>query len=140
MTQTYAGDVSVTATWKALEEDPRAVLVDVRTQAEWNYVGLPDLSSLGKPVVRVQWQTWPEGAVNPSFAEEVAAAGVEPDQHVYLICRSGARSRSAAQLLTQKGWRNAYNVADGFEGPHDGARHRGTVAGWKHDGLPWAQG
>ena len=140
MTQSYAGDVDAKAAWQALEQDARAVLIDVRTQAEWNYVGLPDLSPLGKSVLRIQWQNWPEGAVNPHFAEEVARAGVEPDQSVYLICRSGARSRSAAQLLTQQGWRAAYNVADGFEGPHDGERHSGRVAGWKHDGLPWAQG
>lgn len=140
MPHSYAGDISATETWAALEQDPRAVLIDVRTLAEWNYVGLPDLSRLGKTVLRIQWQTWPDGAVNPHFAEEVARAGVEPDQTVYLICRSGARSRSAAQLLTQQGWRAAWNVADGFEGPHDGERHRGTVAGWKFAGLPWVQG
>jgi rhodanese-related sulfurtransferase len=140
MTETYAGDVGPKETWAALERDQDAVLVDVRTPPEWNYVGLPDLGSLGKPVLRIQWQSWPEGTINPRFAEEVAAAGVTPEQPVYLLCRSGARSRSAAQLLTQHGYRAAYNVADGFEGPHDASRHRGTVAGWKQAGLPWTQG
>jgi rhodanese-related sulfurtransferase len=140
MTQSYAGDVTPGASWAALEKDPAAVLVDVRTRAEWNYVGLPDLSPIGKQVHRIEWQTWPDGAVNPRFVEEIAAAGIGRDQPVYLLCRSGARSRSAAQLLTQQGWTAAYNVSDGFEGPHDADKHRGGVAGWKHEGLPWTQG
>jgi rhodanese-related sulfurtransferase len=140
MTQSYAGDVDPTTTWHRLEADPDAVLIDVRTRAEWNYVGLPDLTPLGKQVLRIEWQIWPEGSVNPGFADEVASAGVGTGQPVYLICRSGARSRSAAQLLTQHGYSAAFNVADGFEGPHDEDRHRGRVAGWKHDGLPWTQG
>jgi rhodanese-related sulfurtransferase len=140
MTGSYAGDVTPLETWATLEEDQGAVLVDVRTQPEWNYVGLPDLARLGKNVLRIQWQNWPDGALNPHFVEELAASGVGKDQKVLLICRSGARSRSAAQLLTQHGWAAAYNVSDGFEGPHDGEKHRGSVAGWKHDGLPWTQG
>ena len=140
MSQSYAGDVDARGTWAALEAQPDAVLIDVRTRAEWNYVGLPDLSRLGKQVLRVEWQNWPDGTVNAGFADEVRAAGIAPGQPVYLICRSGARSRSAAQVLTQQGWGHAYNVADGFEGPHDAARHRGTVAGWKQAGLPWTQG
>jgi len=136
----YAGDVSVTEAWELLAADEQAVLVDCRTKAEWNYVGLPDLSRLGKPVVRVEWQTWPEGRINGNFVTDLKEAGVRPEQKVLLICRSGARSRSAAILLTQHGWPAAFNVADGFEGPHDPARHRGTVAGWKSEGLPWIQG
>jgi rhodanese-related sulfurtransferase len=140
MTESYAGDVGPAAAWSALEGEPDSVLIDVRTQAEWNYVGLPDLSPIGKVVLRIQWQTWPDGSVNPHFADDVARAGVTTDQPVYLLCRSGARSRSAAQALTARGWARAFNIADGFEGPHDADKHRGSVAGWKHDGLPWTQG
>jgi rhodanese-related sulfurtransferase len=140
MTQDYAGDVSVVDTWRQLGEHKDAVLIDVRTEAEWNYVGLPDLSSLGKPVVRIEWQSWPDGQANPGFLDQVRRAGIREDQPTFLICRSGARSRSAAILLTRNGWKAAYNVAEGFEGPHDPHRHRGTVAGWKHEGLPWLQG
>jgi rhodanese-related sulfurtransferase len=140
MTQSYAGDISPKETWQLLEAEPGAVLVDVRTQAEWNYVGVPDLSRLGKSLVRIQWQSFPDGKPNPHFAEEFAASGVPKDQKVLLLCRSGQRSRAAAQLLTQLGWEHCYNVADGFEGGHDAERHRGTTGGWKHDGLPWVQG
>jgi len=140
MTQSYAGDVTPTEAWQSLETEPNAVLVDVRTQPEWNYVGLPDLSRLGKNVLRVQWQTWPEGTLNARFVEELTEAGVTPAHKVLLLCRSGARSKSAAVLLTQHGFGAAYNISDGFEGPHDAEKHRGSVAGWKHDALPWVQG
>jgi rhodanese-related sulfurtransferase len=79
-------------------------------------------------------------AINPNFTAEVAAAGIAPDQPVLLLCRSGVRSAAAAKLLTAAGFSEAYNVADGFEGNHDAARHRGTVGGWKATGLPWVQG
>jgi rhodanese-related sulfurtransferase len=126
--------------WALLERDPKAVLVDVRTEPEWGYVGLPDLSPLGKQVVRLSWQAYPAMAVDPGFAERLAASGVTPEHSLLFLCRSGARSLAAARLMTAQGFPRCYNVSDGFEGPADGARHRGTVAGWKHDGLPWVQG
>jgi rhodanese-related sulfurtransferase len=140
MTKPYEGDVTPAEAWQALEDDRGAVLVDVRTRPEWSYVGLPDLSSLGKPVVKIEWQSWPDGSLNPGFAEEVAAAGIRPEQKVLLLCRSGVRSKAAAELLTGLGWQHCFNISHGFEGPHDTAKHRGTVAGWRHDGLPWTQG
>ena len=140
MSNGYAGDLTVAQTWERLAEDTNAVLVDVRTIAEWNYVGVPDLSELDKKPVLIQWQNFPDGQLNPHFLEELEQAGIGKEQPVLLLCRSGARSRSAAQLMTQNGWREAYNIADGFEGPHDGNRHRGGIAGWKSEGLPWTQG
>jgi rhodanese-related sulfurtransferase len=136
----YADDLSPREAWQHLAEDEAAVLIDVRTRAEWNYVGLPDLSGLGRPVFRIEWQGFPDGALNPNFVAEVEAAGIGRERAVLLICRSGVRSAAAAQLLTARGWQHCYNVADGFEGPHDALKHRGTLAGWKHDGLPWVQG
>lgn len=135
----YAGDVDPSETWKALSDDPRAALVDVRTDAEWRYVGLPDISSLGKQVALVPWQTYPDMSLNGSFVEQVRAAGVSVDQSVYLICRSGQRSRDAAIALTAAGFANCHNVSEGFEGPMDDEAHRGRVAGWKARGLPWRQ-
>ncbi len=137
--QTYAGDVQPTEAWRILSEDPAAALVDVRTDAEWGYVGLPDLSSLGKETLCVSWQVFPQMALNPGFAAEVEAGGLSKDQPILLICRSGVRSRHAAVALTQAGYHCCYNVADGFEGPCDKQRHRGRQAGWKADELPWAQ-
>ncbi|HET7398688.1 MAG TPA: rhodanese-like domain-containing protein [Intrasporangium sp.] len=125
--------------WEALRGDPRAVLVDVRTRAEWAYVGLPDLRPLDKDLVTIEWQTFPEGRVNADFARQLEEAGVGRDQPVYFLCRSGVRSVAAAQLATQAGWTRSHNVLDGFEGPHDAEQHR-TVSGWKVAGLPWVQG
>ena len=135
----YAGDVSPTETWSALEDDPRAVLVDVRNRAEWAYVGVPDLRRLGREVVCVEWQRYPDGRVNEQFVEERSAAGIEKDQPLYFICRSGVRSIAAAEVATKAGWAEARNVLEGFEGPHGPEQHR-DVAGWKVAGLPWVQG
>ena len=125
--------------WEALQKDPKAQLVDVRTDAEWNFIGLPDLSSAGKQVVPIQWQIYPTMALNTAFAEQLKDAGFTPDHHIYFICRSGQRSFAAAQAAQAAGFPNAYNVADGFEGAVDTHGHRGVAAGWKAEGLPWRQ-
>lgn len=139
----YSGDVGVRDTWEALAADPSAVLIDVRTVAEWNFVGLPDLESIGKRVLLIEWQRFPDMAVNTAFAEELKDAladlGVGTDAPLYFICRSGARSRSAAVTATAGGFARAYNVAGGFEGALGPDRHRGCVDGWKASGLPWIQ-
>jgi rhodanese-related sulfurtransferase len=132
-------DISPKDTWNALAADQDAVLIDVRTDAEWNFVGLPDLMALGKQVVLIPWQLYPSMQVNDGFAEDLQAAGLTPGQKIYFICRSGARSQSAGQAAQAAGFPHAFNVADGFEGPVDGAGHRGSAAGWKASGLPWRQ-
>ena len=132
-------EVSVREAWDALIADPDAQLVDVRTDAEWQYVGIPDLRRAGKQAVLVSWQYFPSGNVNGSFVEELRDAGVEPGHSVYFLCRSGVRSRAAAEAAAAEGYGRVANVAQGFEGPHDGDGHRGAVAGWKADGLPWRQ-
>ncbi|MEE8507028.1 MAG: rhodanese-like domain-containing protein [Kiloniellales bacterium] len=139
MAEGYAGDVSVREAWDMLEKDAGAVLVDVRTDPEWRYVGLPDLSELEKRTVCVNWQTYPDLALNPAFAEEIEVNGIGPDQTLLIICRSGVRSRHAAVALTARGYARCYNVAGGFEGPHDEDHHRGARDGWKAAGLPWRQ-
>lgn len=132
-------DISPEETWEALRRDSDAVLIDVRTDAEWNFVGLPDLSDLGKQVVLIPWQLYPSMQVNGAFADHLARAGLSPANSLYFICRSGARSLSAGMAAQAAGYGAAYNVADGFEGPVDAEGHRGTVAGWKASGLPWRQ-
>ncbi len=136
----YAGDLGPSEAWRMLEEDPGSLLIDVRTDAEWSFVGLPDLRGLGKQTLCVSWQAFPAMALNADFAAELEAKGVGRDRALLFICRSGVRSRHAAIALTQAGYRHCYNVADGFEGPHDAAGHRGTAGGWKAEGLPWVQG
>ncbi|WP_321500209.1 rhodanese-like domain-containing protein [Breoghania sp.] len=139
----YAGDTSATQTYAALEQDPAAVLVDVRTQAEWSYVGVPDLSPLGRQALFVEWQRFPDGARNPAFVDELCALLKKNDATketaIYFLCRSGVRSQGAAAALTQAGFNQCFNVLAGFEGPLDGSGHRATLAGWKQEGLPWRQ-
>lgn len=133
----YAGDLSPSEAYRLLQQDPKAVLIDVRTKPEWQFVGVPALAD--RDVVLLSWQDYPEMRVHGDFAAAVASAGVGRDQPVLLLCRSGARSRSAAIALTAAGYQAAYNVAEGFEGALDGTGHRGTVGGWKKAGLPWKQ-
>lgn len=138
-----AGDVECRDAWALLAADPKAQLVDVRTAAEWTFVGLPDLSDVGRDVLTVEWQVYPSMAANPDFVGRTTAlltrAGAGPDTPVLFLCRSGARSRAAAAAMTKAGFTRAYNVAGGFEGEPDSARHRGTRNGWKASGLPWRQ-
>jgi rhodanese-related sulfurtransferase len=136
-------DVDVETTWQGLVSRPKSQLIDVRTRAEWTYVGLPDLGSIGKRPVLVEWQTFPDQAVDPRFIERLAgelkALGVEKDDDLFFICRSGGRSLAAAKAMAELGYRVCHNVAGGFEGPLDDDRHRGSVSGWKAAGLPWLQ-
>lgn len=135
----YAGDVTAQQAWGELSSDSHSALVDVRTPAEWSFVGTPDLTGLGKMLVRVPWQNYPEMALNPRFTEELARAGVSKGETVFFLCRSGARSRAAAEAMTALGYRRCFNIADGFEGPRDSEAHRGRLVGWKASGLPWTQ-
>ena len=116
MAQTYAGDISAKDAWEILEAETDAVLIDVRTDAEWAFVGLADL------------------------ARTLEESGTKRDAAHFFICRSGQRSRFAAVAMTGLGFTRCYNIADGFEGPPDESGHRGRAAGWKVDGLPWKQG
>ncbi|EFH10936.1 rhodanese-like domain-containing protein [Pseudoroseomonas cervicalis] len=132
-------DIPPRATWDALRSDPDSVLIDVRTDAEWNFVGLPDLAEAGKQPVLIPWQLYPGMQVNAAFAEHLRKAGVTPLHKLYFLCRSGARSLAAAQAAQAAGYAHVHNIADGFEGPPDAEGHRGQVAGWKAEGLPWRQ-
>ena len=125
--------------WEALTSNPDAALIDVRTDAEWNFVGLPDLTEAGKQTLPISWQIYPAMEVNKNFASDLRKAGLGEKNHLYFICRSGVRSLAAAQAAREAGFPHTYNVADGFEGPPDAEGHRGRMAGWKVDGLPWKQ-
>jgi len=109
-----------------------AKLVDVRTKPELQYVGkIPG-------ALAVEWQTWPGGKPNPEFIGELAASAGK-DEPVMFICRSGARSHSAAEAALRAGWKETYNVLEGFEGDKDSSGHRNAVNGWRKAGLPWTQ-
>ena len=141
----YAGDLTTRQAWDLLAGTRAAVLVDVRSRPEWGFVGTPDLSSIGNRSVLLAWQNWsmgPQGAVmtpNAAFVDELLATGIDKNAPTIFICRSGARSKSAAIAATRAGFSRAYNLAGGFEGAHDARRHRGHVDGWKASDLPWTQ-
>jgi rhodanese-related sulfurtransferase len=139
----YAGDVSAKEAWNGLAGNAGATLVDVRSKAEWTYVGIPVLASIGKPTVLIEWDEFPSGRLVPDFPERLGAEldrlGIGKDAPLYFICRSGNRSRHAAVAATASGYGRAYNVEQGFEGRLDADRHRGTKGSWKEEGLPWAQ-
>ncbi len=136
----YAGDITPQQAWEMVEDG--AVLVDVRTAAEWQWVGVPETAPAGADPVFVEWVTWPGGAQNERFAEQLVDAGFAPggDRPIVFLCRSGQRSIAAASRATELGLGPSYNIVGGFEGGPDEAGHRGTTAGWKASGLPWRQG
>jgi len=139
---TYAGDITPTETWERLQDDPSALLIDVRTAEEWTYVGIPDITALGRECLFVPWQYYPRMNLNRNFVHQVleTAKPQNSDTPLLFICRSGVRSAYAAHALTEVGYTNCYNVAFGFEGDPDANKHRGTINGWKVAGLPWMQG
>ena len=131
--------------WAALKSDPDAQLVDVRTRAEWSFVGVPDVSALARETLLVEWRMFPNMQPNSQFADQVfAAAGTKIPSQVYFICRSGARSMEAARAMAaacnERGAAvRCVNVAEGFEGDLDQDRRRGRMNGWKARGLAWFQ-
>lgn len=131
----YRGDLTPADAFERIKKNPNAVLIDVRTQPEWTFVGLPQVERL----MRVSWQVYPHMEVNGKFADEVKAMGLGNDAEIFCICRSGARSASAATALTNAGFTNCWNVAQGFEGDKNAEGRRGATNGWKASGLPWVQ-
>jgi rhodanese-related sulfurtransferase len=136
----YAGDITPEHAWELLRENPDAVLVDVRTDAEWKYVGVPDTTSLGRKTVLIEWVSYPTGTRNDKFVDQLKEAGIAGGENapVIFLCRSGQRSIGAAEAATAAGIGPSYNVLDGFEGGLDAEGHRGAV-GWRALGLPWRQ-
>lgn len=131
--------------WDLLKQEPEAVLVDVRSKPEWGFVGIPDLSSLGRSAIFVEWASYPQMSANTGFADAVLHAldGKTPSI-VLFLCRSGVRSLAAADVMldafaAQGKQVKCVNVSEGFEGGLDSQHHRGGLSGWKARGLPWRQ-
>ncbi|MDP2331997.1 MAG: rhodanese-like domain-containing protein [Reyranella sp.] len=135
----YAGDVVPATAWKILSEHKDAMLVDVRTRPEWNFIGLPDLEPLAKKPALIEWQVFPSMQLNPDFVTALSGALADKDTPLLFLCRSGARSAAAAKAMTAAGYSTCLNVADGFEGPLNAEAKRGSAGGWKAAGLPWRQ-
>ena len=136
------GELSPRECW-SLMRDEGAVLIDVRTRAEWTFVGIPLADAKMNPPIFHEWQTYPDMTVADdcaaSMSAEIAAAGADGDTPLCFLCRSGVRSLAAASAMSAAGHSRCFNVLGGFEGQPDGEGHRGTCDGWKVAGLPWRQ-
>ncbi len=129
----YEGALTPAEAYEILQRAPGATLVDVRTRAEQDWVGrIPDAK-------RIEWNAYPSGQQNPHFMDEMKQQ-VDPESLVMFICRSGTRSHAAAAAATEAGFRDSYNVLEGFQGDKDQHGHRDSVGGWRVAGLPWVQG
>ena len=128
----YAGAVLPAEAQRLLAEVPGARLVDVRTQAEQDWVGMVPGS------IHIEWQRYPGGSPNAQFLPALLEA-VALDSPVLFLCRSGGRSHAAAAAAAEAGYTRAYNVLEGFEGDKDAQGHRNVLGGWRVAGLPWRQ-
>ena len=122
-----------------LEQDPNAVLLDVRTTMEYDYVGHP------VKALHIPWMEFPEWKVDPEFTDKVRRALQEQNKNpiettpILALCRSGKRSLAAAEELVKHGFTCVYNIAEGFEGERDAEKHRSSINGWRFRGLSWEQ-
>ena len=132
--QGYAGAVTPQEAFALVQADPRVKLVDVRTNAERDWIGRPTLPEARHGAV--QWTLYPGGAQNPDFAAQLQGVA-DRDDVVLFLCRSGVRSRHAARTATELGYAHAFDILEGFEGDRDTEGHRKTVGGWCKAGLPW---
>lgn len=138
-------DADPLQTWEGLKSDPDAVLVDVRTVAEWSFVGIPDLSSLQRDPILLEWKQFPTMETNEGFAAKLLEKlGDQTPSQIYFLCRSGVRSLAAADLMidvfaAQSKNVECFNIVEGFEGDLDSQGHRGMVNGWKVKGCAWRQ-
>ena len=136
--------ISSTEAWQLLQDNPKAVFIDIRSEMEYLFIGHP------KGAIHIAWIDEPDWKINPRFAADVRKVmlgGVVYDpEHsridevpVILICRSGRRSLEAGHALISDGFSSVYHVGDGFEGPLNADHHRSKIAGWRFEGLPWEQ-
>ena len=130
-------DITPVESWEALKNDPNQVLIDCRAAVEWNLIGVPDLSGIGKRLITVEWQSL-DGQPNPHFVEQISAI-LPKETPIHIICRVGGRSAAACQALSAAGYTNLANIAGGFEGQPDAHGHRSACEGWRFHQLPWVQ-
>lgn len=131
--RSYKGELTPHEAYTLLNLDPTAKLVDVRTRAEWDWVGrVPG-------AIEIEWNQYPGGVRNPEFLNELKRQ-IDPASPVLFLCRSGVRSVAAASAATEAGYGDCYNIQGGFEGDKDSNGHRNKLGGWRKAGLPWTQG
>ena len=130
----YAGAVTPVEAHALLQAIPQALVIDVRTTAERDWIGRVDVADAQQ--VAIEWNLYPGGTPNPSFLEQLQEIA-RHEQVLLFLCRSGVRSRHAATLASANGYANCFDILEGFEGDRDAAGHRKTVGGWCAAGLPW---
>ncbi len=128
-------EINAPQAYRLLQRHDKALLLDVRTSAEWDFVGVPLVDNYAQ----VEWRSYPQMMVNPGFLDEVRVCAADSERPLILLCRSGQRSREAALFLVRNGWADVYHVSDGFEGALNDYGHRRGVNGWIAAGLPWIQ-
>ncbi len=126
-------------------KEENSVLIDVRSDAEFNFVGTPDLSSINKEIVLLSWKIFPAMNLNPRFQVSLEKIMQEKfgdkkyDAQLFFLCRSGSRSFEAASYAESFGYKKCFNIIGGFEGGLDNYGHRANLEGWKKNNLPWKQ-
>jgi rhodanese-related sulfurtransferase len=138
-TKPFFDNISSILGWETLADNQPSALVDVRTSAEWAFVGAPILSGLGKELIQIEWLRYPTMTKNPDFKAQLMDKVKDKTTPLIFICRSGGRSFAAAEEMLEAGYKECYNIEDGFEGELDQNGHRGKISGWKFNNLPWGQ-
>jgi len=111
-----------------LKKNPKCILLDVRTKEEWDTIGKPDGEKIGLKTYFLSIQFGNERIFNENFIQEFKNLTINQDKNILIICRSGARSQFAAELLTKENY-TCVNISDGFAGNLDNV-------GWKKCDLP----
>jgi rhodanese-related sulfurtransferase len=134
----YVGDVTSAEIWGFLQQS-KSFVVDVRTSAEWKFVGTPDLDSVVADLICLEWLKYPDFQANHHFPHDLTKIITDENAPIFFLCKTGGRSSMAASAMAQLGYKNCFNILNGFEGDYDDLSHRGFVNGWKAEGLPWKQ-
>ena len=129
--------MTATEAWAYLAANPNAQLVDVRTKAEWHFVGITNLDALDRQPLLIEW-VGIDGTPNAVFTRQLGAA-VSSDTSLLMLCRSGVRSLVAGNAASAAGYQTVINISDGFEGDLDADQQRGHLNGWRCAGLAWRQ-
>jgi rhodanese-related sulfurtransferase len=132
-------NITALQAWELLKTKANACLVDVRTAAEWTFVGVPDLKSINKTPIFISLYKYQDRQLNMHFAEDLKKQVPEKDTTILFTCRSGGRSLEASKVAFSLGYKKIYNIVDGFEGHLDKNSHRNSYEGWKFSKLPWKQ-
>ena len=122
-----------------LSEISSSHLIDVRTKPEWEFIGVPDLSSVNKKTIFISWHVYPEMKINSFFENQIINSNLKKNDKLFFICRSGKRSFQAAKFLSSIDYNKCFNITDGFEGIKNNINQRSSINGWKYNKLPWKQ-